>query len=246
MKNLFTTSFIMIFAAMMVSAQADYKQWEVHRFVAKSGHGMEFEKGLAAHNKKYHNTAPYKTGIFEIMTGPNTGAYELAMGSMTFTQMEGRPASDEHNADWAGVMEHAEPIGESVYWRAEEDVMYQPAGSENYTVFRWRYSTLYPGQYDRYVELMKDVAEVMKAKSYPSSFMVYYRWGASQGPHVCSELGMNSLAFFDGDRSWKKDFDEVHGEGAYDRFFEELGLCLDLSKTYDEVVKLRTDLSSDY
>lgn len=226
-------------------AQTDYLQWETHRYYAKPGQTENFEKGLAAHNKKYHAAAPYKTNIFHVRTGPNSGAYELAMGPMTFTQMEGRPSSEEHDSDWEkNVLAYAEPIGETVYWRADKDIMYMPAGSENYDALRWRYNTLIPGQMDRYKAMIGEVMEVFKAKNLKASFMMYTRFGASQGPHVCTELGMDSFAYFDQYTNWEEDFESVHGEGSLQRFTEELNLCMDRSKTYDELVTYDADLSS--
>ena len=141
MKNLLFTLMLLTWASFSLQAQTDYKQWETHRFVAKRGHETDFEKGLAEHNKQFHNSAPYTTNIFEIITGPNSGAYELAMGPMTFTQMEGRPAGKEHDTDWAKVMEHVESTGESMYWRADKDIYYAPPGLNPFFALRWRTQT---------------------------------------------------------------------------------------------------------
>lgn len=245
MKNLFITLVLLSWGVMTSWAQTDYKQWETHRFTVKMGHEADFEKGLAAHNKKYHTADPFKTGIFDIHTGPNSGQVELSMGPMTFTQMEGRPDSPEHNADWAMVMSHVESAGESMYWRADKEIEYAPAGSENFTALRWRYFTIRPGQSDRFEGLLKQVLAVYKAKNYGAGYRVYWRWGASQGPHACAEMSMSSWAFYDQPNTYEKDFEEVNGEGSYDRFVEELDLCLDRTKTYDELVKYRPDLSSN-
>lgn len=245
MKNLLFTLMLLTLACFSLQAQTDYKQWETHRFVAKRGHEADFEKGLADHNKKFHTTAPYKTSIFEINTGPNSGAYELSMGPMTFTQMEGRPAGKEHDADWAKVMEHVESTGESVYWRADKDISYAPAGSESFSSFRWRYMTLRPDQRDRFEGLMAQVEKVFETKKLGAGFMAYWKYGASQGPHVCTELSMPGMKYLDREDTWVKDFEEVHGEGSYDRYIEDLNMCVDRSKTYDEFVKFRADLSSD-
>jgi len=165
---------------------------------------------------------------------------------MTFTQMEGRPAGKEHDADWAKVMEHVESTGESVYWRASKDIHYAPAGSEAFSALRWRYSTVKPDQQDRFKDLLEMVEKVFETKKLGAGFMAYWKYGASQGPHVCTELSMPGMKYFDREDTWKKDFEEVHGEGSYDRYIEDLNICVDRTKTYDEFVKFRADLSSDY
>ncbi|MDZ4748789.1 MAG: hypothetical protein SH808_09895 [Saprospiraceae bacterium] len=246
MKNLLFTLFLFTWANISLQAQTDYKQWETHRFKVKMGHSENFEKGLAAHNKKYHNAAPYKTGIFDITTGPNSGEYELVMGPMTFTQMDGRPSGTDHDADWAKVLEHVESVGETIFWRADKDILYAPEGSDAFTAMRWRYNTIRPDQRDRFTDLMKQVEQVFETKKMGAGFAAYWRYGASQGPHVCTELSMPGLKYFDREDTWVKEFEEVHGEGSYDRYIEDLNLCVDRTKTYDEFVKFRTDLSSDY
>ena len=86
----------------------------------------------------------------------------------------------------------------------------------------------------------------MKTRNHKASFQNYSRWGASQGPHACTELGMNSFSYFDQGTVWKDEFEAVHGEGSLDMFNEELELCIDRSKTYDELVKFMPALSSDF
>ncbi len=246
MKNLLLILIAVLGTAFVVQAQTDYQQWECHHFKAKAGQEEAFEKALAEHNKKFHNESPYKTGIFEKRTGPYSGTYELAMGPMTFTDMEGRPSSEAHNTHWRKVLELAEPLGETIYWRADKDIVYAPEGAENFSTMRWRNSTLLPGGGKRFKALMSDVVDVMKAKGYNASFRMYWRFGMSEGPHVVTELGMENLAFFDEPITFQEDFDEIHGEGAYDRFVEDISKCVDRSKTYDELVNFRSDLSSDY
>lgn len=246
MKNLLYTLIVLLGAAFSLQAQTDYKQWESHYFKAKPGEREAFEKGLAEHHKKFHNEAPFKASIFNVVTGPHSGMYDMEMGPMTFTQMENRPSSAEHDEHWAKVMEHGELVGETVYWRADKDIDYKPEGSKDFGTYRWRYVTLLPGGGDRYEALMEDVIAVFKAKGYNRSFNMYWRFGASEGANVVTELGMKNMASFDEESTWRKDFEEVHGEGSYQRFLDDLDLCTDRSKTYDEVVNFNAKLSSDY
>jgi hypothetical protein len=57
---------------------------------------------------------------------------------------------------------------------------------------------------------------------------------------------MPGLKYLDQPNTWVKDYEEVHGEGSYDLYIEELNMCIDRTQTYDELVKFRSDLSSDY
>ena len=246
MKNLFIALSLLFGMCTSGWAQNDYQQYVTHRFKVKMGHEDDFEKSLAAHNKKFHNTAPYKTAVFSLHTGPNTGEYELALGPMSFTEMEGRPGGKTHDDDWAIVLSHVESTGETVYWKADKNIDYRPAGSDAFTALRWRYFTVRPGQAERVKNMFAQVEKVFEVKKMGAGYRTYWRWGASQGPHVCAEMSMASWGYFDQANTFEKDFDEVHGAGAYDRFLDDMEMAIDRTKTYDELVRFMPALSSDY
>jgi hypothetical protein len=236
----------LLFAAVgNLSAQTDYEQWETSYIKPKAGHTAMFEKAVAEHAKKYHSTDPYKMWVFSVSTGPHSGSYFVALGPVTFTQLGGRPASDEHNADWEiNVMSHVDSDTETIFWRMDKDYMYRPEGSDGFGMSRLRFTTLVPGEWDRYEDLLRKVFEVHKIKKYTHAWSVYWRYGVSTGPHVVTELNFSNWAYLDEASTFKKDYDEVHGEGSYERFIEELGLCTDRTKTYDEIITFEPKLSS--
>ncbi|HJW31480.1 MAG TPA: hypothetical protein VJ508_19760, partial [Saprospiraceae bacterium] len=169
----------------------------------------------------------------------------IALGSMTFTDIEGRPNSPEHNMDWKmNVLPHVETDGETIYWRQDKDATYSAPNSDHFKYSRLRYFTLIPGERDRFEDQVKKVAAMYKGKAYPASYNVYWRFGASTGPHVCTEINMEHWSYFDRPDTFEKDFEEVNGEGSYERFMEEYKLCIDRTKTYDELIEFQPDLSS--
>jgi hypothetical protein len=245
MKNFLFTLCLALWAFSSGYAQTDYRQWETHRFKVKIGQGDMFEKALAAHHKKYHTADPYKTGVFVIHTGPSSGEYELAIGPMTFSQMAGRPAGTEHDADWQKVMSYVEASGQTEYWRLDKDIVYRPEGADAYRFNRWRNYTILPGETDRFEEQLNKVLAVYKAKNYKAAFSVYWKYGASQGPHCSTEMSFDSWAYLDTPIKFQEDFESVHGPDSWDRFMEDWDLCIERSKTYDELVEFMPALSSD-
>jgi len=246
MKYLLIMLCLLISATMSVWAQTDYLQYEVGYMKPKIGQLDMLKKGIAAHAKKYHVSDPYKMWVWEVITGPHSGEYFLGLGPATFTQLDSRPSSAEHNADWQNnVVAHLDSEGESSYWRMDKDLDYRPEGSDNFSKSRIRYVTLNPGEGDRWTEQMEKVFAVYKAKNYGASWTVYRRYGLSTGPHVCSEIAFSNWAYLDTPIEFIKDFDEVHGEGAYDRFLDELALAVDRTKTYDELISFLPELSSN-
>lgn len=91
---------------------------------------------------------------------------------------------------------------------------------------------------DRYVEQMKKVAAVYKSLKSTASFYLVIRQGASAGPHAVTYNDFASWSWIDSNSDFVKQFDVVHGQGAYSRFIAELDLCTDRSKTYDVLSEL--------
>ncbi len=246
MKNLLITLCLLTWVSISAWAQTDYLQFEVASYTVKLGQRDMFEKGLAAHNKKFHNADPFKVGVFRVESGPGSGEYVLVMGPVTFSQIEGHPSGTEHDGDWQkNVLPYVESISESNYWRVDKDITYRPEGSATYNKSRLRFFTLNPGQSDRFKAAIQMIADVYKAKKYNATYTVYWKYGASQGPHVATEIGMNSWSWFDQPNTIQKDFEEVHGAGSWQKFMDELDIAIDRTKTFDQLDSFRPDLSSD-
>jgi hypothetical protein len=213
--------------------------WEVIYLKPKLDKLDLFRKGLAAHNKKYHASDPYKVSVSSILTGPNSGEYVWVMGPTTWTQMDGAPASGpgEHMTDWEkNINPHCESIGEMMYWRGVPEISYEAPGAANFQKSRMRASCVYPGQMERFIEQMKKVVEVFKVKKYTASFALATREGMASAPrpNAVTFVTFDKYTFLD-TNTFQKDFDEVHGPGSYNRFIEQIDLCVDRSATYDEL-----------
>ena len=245
MKNLFSFLLLSVWLIGSLSAQTDYRQWETGYIKPKPDKADMLKKGMAAHNQKYHTADPYKANVFDVTLGPNYGSYFVVMGPMTFTQMEGRPSSDEHDADWAtNVAPYIESETDGGYWRQSQDIIYRAPNSDAFGKSRVRNFTILPGQQKKMEELIKKVAAVYKAKNYPASYYVYFRWGASTGPHMAAEINFDNWSYLDRPDTWEADFNSVHGEGAWQKYLDEAANYIDRSKTYDEFIVWNKELSS--
>ncbi len=232
--------------AISVIAQTDYLQWEVMNMTPKADKVDLFKKGLGAHTKKYHATAPFKVTINSISAGPSSGQYTWIMGPCTWTQLDGVNTKGEHDMDFEkNVTPFVESFGPTSYWRLDKDVNYLAPNDATFTKSRLRFLTLIPGQEDRAGELFKMIADVYKKKAYGASYQAYWRMGASPGPHVATSIGFAKWAHFDSPNTLSKDFEEVHGEGSWDRFIEDYGRCIDLTKSFDELNEYMPELSSN-
>ena len=237
---------LIAFAISAMMAQTDYQQWEVMGITPKADKLDLFKKGLGAHNKKYHATDPYKVSIVSVLTGPNSGQFTWLMGPCTWTQLDARMTKGEHDGDWdKTVAPNIESYGEVSYWRLDKDINYQAANATTFTKARLRFYTVIPGEGDRLTDLFKKVAEVYKKKQYAASYNVYRRQGASAGPSVVVSLNFAKWSFFDSPNSLMKDYEEMYGANSWNRFLDDFALCIDRSKTYDELNELVPELSSN-
>jgi hypothetical protein len=238
--------FVAAFAiAITAHSQTDYLQWEVMSITPKADKLDLFKKGLAAHNKKYHASDPYKVGIASYVTGPKSGSYAWVMGPCTWTQLDSRPVKGEHDLDWdKNVVPHCESFGEVVYWRLDNDINYSAANSSTFTKTRLRNFTILPGQFGRATEQFKKIATVYKQKGYNASYHAYWREGASTGPHLIISIDFAKWAYFDSQSAFVKDFEEIHGAQSWNKFLEESALCIDRAKTYDELIEWVGELGS--
>ena len=236
MKNQFLLAGLLVILYSASFAQQDYRQFEVIYITPKLDKVDLFRKALAAHNKKFHATAPYKVGVSSILTGPNSGGYAWVMGPTTWTQLDGAPGEGEHMTDWEkNINPLCESIGEMAYWRDVKDARYDAEGSAAFKKSSMRANYVRPGEMDRYLEQMKKIAEMFRKKKYAASFSVATRVGPSAGINAVSFISFANWSYLDNNNSWNKDFDEVHGAGAWARFLEEIDICVDTSKTYGEL-----------
>ncbi|HEY5689871.1 MAG TPA: hypothetical protein VIS49_00315 [Cyclobacteriaceae bacterium] len=243
MKKLIAMTALMAFAVTVSFAQSDYRQMEAVNMRVKPDKVDLFKKGMAAHNKKYHSADPYKAAVRMQITGPNAGSYVWVMGPTTWTQMDGRPGKGEHDTDWEkNVAAYCDYISPPAYWRWVKDVSYDAAPGKNTMMSRARFNEVRPGQMDRFVELMKRVAATNKHVKSSMSFSVAIRQDWARGVNVISFSGFDKWAQLEGNPNFSKGYEELYGEGSWDRFLEEIDMCVDRSMTYESISELLPDL----
>jgi hypothetical protein len=197
---------------------------------------------MAAHNKKYHASGPYQAHIWEITMGKHQGEYLYAMGPCTYTDLDSRPFGDDHDQDWNKIyMAYIDKECGSQFWKHNKEVSYNPEGAPAGKVI-WTSYDIKPFEGYRFSGMLKKVVEVYKTKKYPHSFNVYdSQFDFDNGEDVVLEWQFEKWAFLDREETFKKDFEEVHGEGSWQQFMEEYRDVVE--KSVDEVAIYRADLS---
>lgn len=184
----------------------------------------ELKKGLAEHNEKYHKEGtPYDSHIWHVHTGPHEGQLLWAMGPCTFTQLDDRPTGEDHEKDWAdNVAPYIKNATGLAYWKRDDKLSYNPQLDGEASKVIWALYKIKPFEEYRFDEILKKVAKVYKEKEYPYGFAVYKsQFDLESGYELVIETMFDKWAFFDRDMTFKKDFEEIHGEGSWYKIMEE-------------------------
>ena len=233
----------MLFAVVFAFSQTDYKMWELTYLKPRAGADMKkaFEN-MAAHNKKYHAEKPYQATVWTNMTGSHVGDFVWAMGPSTFTDYDSRPNGKDHDEDWKNNVAPYFEVTLSEYWRQDDKIIYMPENASPNSKVIWTVYDLKPGDSYRFKALCEKIVEVYKQKNYPNYFQLYWnQFDNIAGRDVAIETGFDKWSFFDREDNFKKDFEEVHGEGSWWKAIEEYRDVVKASE--DEVSEIIPELS---
>lgn len=218
-----------------------YSMFDNTRFTVKTDKMKEFGKAMAAHNQKYHNEGAYHANLWMVSVGEHSGDFVWSMGPCTFSDLDGSPNSKEHTEDWNNnIMPNIQEMHGSNMWRLDTKHSYSVDGQSNklsISVFDIKDNQGY-----RFKDILDRVLKVYKEKEYKRSFSTYWpQFSTNSEDDVAIVSGFNKWARFDQDRTFKKDFVEVHGEGSWVNFIKDLDSVINGSK--DEVWVLIEELS---
>ena len=196
--------------------------FEITYLKPKADKMTELTKGLGDHNKKYHASGPYRVSVWSNYTGSYVNDLVWVMGPFTYTDLDNRPESKEHDDDYQANIAPYVETDISEYWRYDAEHSYVPTNYKYPDKDIWTVFDLRPFEGYRFKEMLNKIIEVYKAKNYTYNFDVYWsEFESKAGRDVAVETGFEKWAFFDRDDTFKKDYEEVHGEGSHRLLLEE-------------------------
>ncbi len=204
---------------------------------------VEFEAGIAAHNKKFHAEGPYGARVYSIMNGKNASKYMLIMGPLPWSAMDGRPSSKEHTDDNnKNINQYLESEVEVNYMKMHPELSNFSKDFEINKVSVFLVDIKRFKQMDFMEKVVKKVVKMYKEKMPEQLYGVY----TNEMP-VMDGMDFGWVDFFDSS-SWlgKEDkfaqyFEEVHGAGSLSEFMSDVEATTDGERT--EIWTLRKDLS---
>jgi len=224
--------------------QDDYTMYKVMYMEPDYENLKDLGEAMADHNKTFHNEAPNKGHIWLVNTGPRTGNWLYVLGPITYTEMDGVDLGEDHLEHWVGkVLPNIEGMSDGGMWRMDDELSYEGTigftGKEVLTFFKLKDFDGY-----RFKDMVKKIKKVYKEKEYPNFFQLYYsQFSQEDGYDVMIAGGFENWAFFDNKPNFKADYEEVHGEGSFQKLLEEYRDVVE--NEYDELIMYVPELSAD-
>lgn len=224
MKKVIYLIFLLPFLVVSQNS-TEYTVFETADLVPNPAQINQFEKGLAAHNKKYHSEEPYGVRVYWVANGPNTGSYHWSMGPFPWSTLDNGPSEKEdHDADWnTNVAQYlTAQSGQESYWRSHTELSRFP---KDFTINKMvvDYWDIKRGKYDDAMELVKKVQDVYAQKSPDEIYGIY----TNEFPSTKEGKDLAVISFFDQsaylgqDHSIAGKYDEVNGKGSWDQFLKD-------------------------
>ncbi len=204
---------------------------------------VEFEAGIASHNKKFHSDGPYGARVYNVLNGKNAGKYMLIMGPLPWSAMDGRPSSKEHTDDNNNnINKYLTPEVEVNYMKMHPELSNFSKDFEINKVSVFMIDV----KRNKFMEFMdKVVNKVVKTYKEKMPDEIYGIY--SNTMNNMDGMDFAWVDFFD-NSSWlgREDkflqyFEEVHGAGSFSQFLADVEATTDGERT--EIWTLRKDLS---
>ena len=234
--------FALIVALSTAGAQVPEKKvLSSYRVVPVPGKDAQLRKALLEHATKYHS-GTWKWRVFQVLSGPDEGAYMINEGVNSWTDLEGRKEiSDEHQRDYERtILPLSEKTLPALYLTYQNDYSTDSAGGPMKKALL-RHFYMKPGKGGRFGTHL-----VLWKKAYEKIGMKVGVWGSffsGQPQLVVSFRLANGWA--DLEKPWGKlsreAYDEVAGPGAYARYTEDLDSYVD--HTVEEMIEFLPEVS---
>ncbi|WP_221442707.1 MULTISPECIES: hypothetical protein [Aequorivita] len=244
MKNLI---FIILLLPLLAISQnnAEYGVFENAILIPNPTQVTQFEKGIAAHNKKFHGEGPYAGRVYWISNGPYTGSYVWVMGPFPWSALDNRPAQkDGHDTDWNNNVAPymTADSGSQSYWRGRNELSRFP---KDFTIKNMEvdYWDIKRGKYEDAMKLVKKVYDVYSEKSPNDTYGIYTNEFSStkEGRDLAVISFFDKSAWLGQDRGFVEKYEIVNGKGSWKEFLNDWMAVTEGGET--ELWIFRPDLS---
>ncbi|MBN8676055.1 MAG: hypothetical protein J0L56_18120 [Chitinophagales bacterium] len=234
--------FLFLMLAPLLGAGQNKTVLSTFRATPKLDKVVEFEKALANHAQKYHS-GDWKWRVFEVQSGPESGAYHITEGPNSWEGMDGRgDISADHKLDWdKNVSPLTTGAGTSGYSQFNADMStVQLTDYTDKIIISHMYPK--PGMIVKMTEMIKKLKKVWEASN--ETVAVYNSINSGE-PQIATvtrlKAGLKEL-----DPSFRKPMSErynaIYGAGTWDYWLADYAECVE--SRWNEMLFFRADLSS--
>ena len=238
-----------VFTSIAQEEDDSYVMWESFMLTPDNTKLKTLSENMRKHNETYHNEGAFKTTVFNIISGPNSGKIVWMMGPMQFKHNDSRPTGDGHDNDWRdNVMPYVKKMHSVEYWTQDDKLsntgMLDGDASKRPLLFV-RYFEIEDDAYS-VKDFFTKVSNTIKEMEGENPWGLYYnqfRQG-DLGRHIAS-VGFfkNWTEFDEDDNTFKKTFEKLHGENSWQGFLK-MGEAT-FSNSWDEMWSYNKYLSGD-
>ena len=184
----------------------------------------EFEAGMAAHNKKYHAEGTYGARVYWISSGANSGKYMWNMGPLPWSALDNRPSDGGHDEDWStNVIPYVMPESNVSYMK------FHPQLSNFSKDFTLKNLSVFMIDIKRFKNkdfMDKVISKVQKvyAEKMPDEIYGVYtnEMNNMEGRDFAWVGFFDSMAWMGKEDKFPQYFEEVHGEGSFKTFLDDV------------------------
>ena len=204
------------------NSQQEYLLVNTQYFSPKADKMTEFMDGLKTHNSKFHSEGGLGVRIYNVLNGDENHRFVAVMGPFKWSEMDEVKSDtwEEHQQDWYNnVAPYLANEGANTFWRFHNDLSHFPPNFDinkleiiTYDVARM--------QGDKMQEVLKKAVDVMKQKYPELPFGIYTNEFSStkEGRDMAIAYFFNDFKWLSDDPAFKKNYEEVNGQGSFDQF----------------------------
>jgi hypothetical protein len=212
-----------------------------YRVWVKDGHTAAFEKALAEHAKKFH-TGHWKWRVYQVMSGPDGGSYQISEGPNSWTTLDGRGnLSAEHGKHYETVvLPHVQKSSPDSFMTYDDKL--STTGVANWsTKAVVTHVYLKPGRVQAYAAALKTNKAVWEKLG--GSVVVWRSYASGPAQFAIVRRLKNGFKDFDSDPAmYSAEYDAINGAGSYDKYLEEVARDVDSSS--GDMIEFKPELSS--
>ncbi|MDH3244271.1 MAG: hypothetical protein OEM26_06620 [Saprospiraceae bacterium] len=233
-----TSILIILLLSFSMAMTQDYTLFMTIDLDPAPGKALDLEKGVKAHNEKYHKEGNTKGYLWSVLSGPRAGKYVWGQGPMLWEGMDAG-LSEDHAADWEmNVSAHCKSIGNFNYMLRDDELSYNPENQVTAPKIIAKIFTV-TGNRAAVLDALGEIAKVFRAKKYPQARRVYTSvFNKKDNEEVALIYPFESFKMFETSTGlppgFQQAFEEINGLGSWRRLVTD-PIQENSDSFYDEV-----------